>query len=329
GGFPVTVYGHGTGGSFTGVVRSGIVRELALGIAGDGAGGVQTAVLSFDLPQHGARRAGSTVPPDQLFFNFLNPPAAAGNVLQGAADFLSLLRALPNVATAADTLLTGQSVALASGSGGKVAWFTHSQGSTHAALMLPYLRAGEGTVAAVLSGLGGDLSQSLLHKRQPIDIATALPLVLLDADGNGALPGGTFHPVLALFQTYFDRADAVNYAWRVQRERVAGSLPAHVLQTYGLDDSYSPEETMQAFARAADLAQALPVRRDFGRPTAAVPLSSNVSLGGQDYSIALRQYDAIDGEGHFVATTAGVPGRAQAVRFVRQALAAMAPVVSD
>ena len=144
----------------------------------------------------------------------------------------------------------------------RITMFAHSQGASHASLMIAH----EPSLAAVvLSGQGGDLTQSLLNKRRPIDIATVVPFALLDADANGQLTAGDFHPVLALFQMYFERVDSVNYGPLLHvRPPMDGTGP-HVFMTYGLGDTYSPEATMQAYASwlatvvqgAADVSQAV------------------------------------------------------------------------
>ena len=50
------------------------------------------AVLGYDAVAHGPRRGDSEEHPNHLFFNFLNPDAAQGNPLQGAADIISIAR---------------------------------------------------------------------------------------------------------------------------------------------------------------------------------------------------------------------------------------------
>src|SRR5690606_10937535 len=139
----------------------------------------QFAVLGIDQVQHGPRRGDSTESPEVLFFNFINPDAARGNPLQGAADQLSLYR----FAAALD--LTAQE------SGGeairidatRILFFGHSQGSTHGSLMLPLSQY----AGAVLCGNGGSLVHALLTKTNPVNLAGALPLVLQDPTPQGTL----------------------------------------------------------------------------------------------------------------------------------------------
>ncbi|NOY90083.1 MAG: hypothetical protein GXP55_02655 [Deltaproteobacteria bacterium] len=307
-GWPLALYAHGTGGSF----RSGIGLAGELADAG-------VATLAIDMPQHGSRRGASSQSPDRLFFNFANPEAAKGNVLEGAADLFSeVFWAEGADITAADSP-TGAEIRFDSA---HVALFAHSQGATHAALALPFE---PGIGAAVLSGEGGDLTQSLLTKSSPVDIAAILPFALLDPDGAGNLAGGDFHPVLALFQGYFDDADPVNYARLLAREPIAGGH--HVFMTYGLGDTFATEATQRAFAQAGRLTLVEPVLTptNLGLPTAPAPLSGNVAIDGSDFTVGLRQYmpDAGD-DGHFVATRT-TQGRADVMRFLTEALSGSVP----
>ncbi|MCS6797615.1 MAG: hypothetical protein NZ898_03635 [Myxococcota bacterium] len=306
GGWPLLIHAHGTGGSF----RDGLSWSADL----------NAAVLGIDLPQHGARRGGSRRSPDVLFFNFVNPPAARDNVTQGAADLLALVHFAVSGRIEASASPTGEAIAF---DRSRIVLFAHSQGATHAALIVPHepdLRA------VVFSGLGGDLTQSLLHKREPVDIAALLPFALLDPDASGALAAGDFHPALALFQGYFDAVDAVNHAAAlVHRRPMAGGAP-HVFMTYGLGDSFSPEPTMQAYALAAGLTAVRPVHVEFGLRAADPPLRGNEMAASGPRTVGLRQYRPESGaDGHFVATSG--PGRADVEAFLRAALAGDVPSI--
>src|SRR5690606_19889672 len=109
-GWPLVVFGHGTGGSFRSHVNpqiAGALSEItglpdapepvapvtAAADAGADAGSpaapmvdngpVRFAVLGYDAVVHGPRRGDSQEHPNHLFFNFLNPDSAQGNPLQG------------------------------------------------------------------------------------------------------------------------------------------------------------------------------------------------------------------------------------------------------
>jgi hypothetical protein len=321
GGFPLVVYAHGTGGSFRDAVASGLAKAVAKGDAG--ATPVRAATFAIDLPEHGARRGDSTRDPEHLFFNFLNPRAARDNYAQGAADLMSVARWAVAFDRDAAEWVTPQDVKF---DPARVFLFAHSQGAGHAAIAVPYEPLYR---AVLLSGNGGDLTQSLLHKQNPIDISAVLPYALLDADGDGHLATGEFHPALAVFQMFFEAADPVNYAWRLQRSPITGDPGRHVFMTYGLGDTYSPEETLQAFAVGARFMQVTPVLANFDLPTHSPPLTANVLIDGTNWTIGLRQYQPPAGvDGHFVAQQS-TDGWADVQRFVLQALAGQTPLIGQ
>lgn len=303
-GFPLLIFAHGTGGSFRGAVSNGLAAALADGNAMGTV--VQAATMAIDLPQHGARRGASTRAPEFLFYNFLNPRAARDNVVQGAADLLTLVHWATGFSMGAGSSPTGEAIDFDSA---RIALFAHSQGATHASLMVPF----EPDLSAViLSGNGGDLTQSLLNKTEPIDIAHVVPFALLDPDRDGGLTTRDFHPALAIFQAYFERSDPVNFG------RGLRNPPGrHVFMTYGLDDSYSPEPTMQAYSLSAGFTVVEPVLRAYGLGMTAPPVSGNVVIDATPFTMGLRQYMSDDPavDGHFVAT-ASVQGRADVLRFL-------------
>jgi hypothetical protein len=320
-GWPVLFRGHGRGGSFRDAIDGGRAGDVADGVAG--AATVHAATISIDLPMHGARRGATTEGPETLFFNFVNPRAARDNVLQGAADVMSVLYFLEqgSVAMSDSPIPAGFSFDIT-----RTALFMHSQGATHAALMLadePLARN------VVLSGVGGDLTQSLLNKTQPVDIRALLPLALRDIGGDGSLPTGDMHPALALFQMFFDAADPVNVARRLSRAPAPGQVGTHVFMTYGLGDTYSPEATMQAYAVAGGISAVNPTLVTFSVPTADAPVSGNRMVNGESMTIAHRQYQpTAPVDGHFVATQTA-EGRTDTQRFIMQALAGQTPVIGQ
>jgi len=232
-----------------------------------------------------------------LFFNFLNPDAARGNPLQGAADQLSLYRLAQALS------IPGEDIEI---NGNRVVFFGHSQGSTQGSLMLPYAAY----PGAVLSGNGAGLRYSLLNKTKPVDISRALPLVLWDAAPDGTLKMGEFHPALGILQQWIDAADPYNFADIAGIRPEPDQSPHHIFQTYGIDDSYAPPLTLFADAIAAGLDNApLPAGVDPDEnnqtgqlPPAEDPISGNRTIDGEAYTLAMRQYDPpSDSDGHFVA----------------------------
>jgi hypothetical protein len=172
----------------------------------------------------------------------------------------------------------------------------------------------------VLSGTGGTLLLSLLHKKQPVDVSSVIPFVLGEptVDEN--------HPVLSLLQMYLDRSDSVNYGRRIFAEPIAGNPPRHALQIFGTGDSYAPVETQRTFATAAgfdlvgpvldpvDLKDIAEMRR---LPGIMSPARGNfTTAAGLPLTAVEAQYTPGNYDGHFVSTS-----NASARRAVQQMLA--------
>jgi hypothetical protein len=322
-GYPVLIVAHGTGGAFSDPMGSSGVSAWAANAK------APSAVLAIDMPSHGSRRGDSTRPPEDLFFNFLNPAAARGNALQGAADLMSLtLLAAPGISAQASP--TKQAIKF---DVNRIVLYGHSQGATHAALMIAY----EPRVrAVVLSGLGGHLATSLRLKEKPVNLGKILPFALFDPDKDGNLVGGDVNPMLALIQSYFEPADPLNYARYLYKEPPASAADGHdVFMTYGLFDGYCPERTQEAYANAAGLVAVAPdlVMKFNPEPP---PLAENVMPGASDRTAGLRTYDPVadplDGQpsadGHFVASQTK-RGLTDVRRFLEQALNGQTPQIGE
>ncbi len=290
-GWPVVLVAHGTGGSYRSFVTGGLAAELAAVTLGDGSV-ERFAVLSFEAPQHGDRRGGSAEDPELLFFNFANPAATYGNVLQGAVDAWQAARLLAATAWDDATSPTGEAVRF---DAARTFFLGHSQGATHG---VPALAYDDSFATAVLTGAGGSLTDSLLTRTSPYDVAGALRMALGDPDLGGA------HPALTVFQTYLELADPVNYGRYLVGAPFEPPGPRHVLQVYGLRDTHTPPNVQAALAAALGLALAEPVLEDLG-PFAAValPASGNRRVGTATVTAVLTQHDPPAGlDGHFVAT---------------------------
>ncbi len=291
GGWPLVVFAHGTGGSFRSAITEGVSDRLAS--VDDGMGGtVNIAVLGIDQVEHGTRRGASTESPDDLFYNFANPAAARGNPLQGAADQIALLRFVSGLDLAAAASPTAAEIKFSA-----VAFWGHSQGATAGGIALPYAGVATG---AVLSGEGASLIAALLGKKNPVDIADALPFVLQDATVDA------YHPVLSILQNAIDPADPLNHAIGFVTTPIAGASVKQLFQPYGIGDTYAPPKTEQAFALAAGLGIATPpagVTADmFSTATPiAVPAGSNVTVGGTPVTAIVREYQPSGFDGHFVS----------------------------
>jgi len=313
-GFPVLVAAHGTGGSFTDHIRAGLARQAAMA-------SVPAITIGIDLPEHGTRRGASTRTPDHLVYNFTNPRAARDVFLQGAADLMGTIR------YAHDAAITNAGVAVPV-DGSRIVLFGHSQGAQHSALLAGFEPRLAGVV---LSEAGGDLTQSLLHKTQPFDIAHLVPFALLDADDHGNLNVGDSNPALTIFQMFFERVDATNVARRLAADPIMGAPGLHVFATYGLGDSYTPEPTLQAFALAGGLPFVRPILTNpmqFNPPYQAdAPLMGNAMIGTSAFTVGMRQYMPPAGvDGHFVALQS-TQGQADVAAFLTALFAGTVPPI--
>lgn len=322
-GWPLIIYGHGTGGSYRGPLRNSIATQLSRSSPA-------FATLGYDAVQHGPRRGegeDAQNDPENLFFNFVNPEAARGNPLQGAADVLSVLRFAQTGSLATATQTGGVAIQV---DPDKIYYYGHSQGSTHGSIAVPF----SDLVGTVLSGNGGGLADALINKTNPVNIAGALPYVIQDADANGNLRMGDKHPVLSLLQHYIDPADPLNFAPLFTSRPEPSQTPKHVFQTFGLDDTYSPPTTMASFIYAGGLALAPHPSgvspsgvNELRILPAAGPVSANFTLDGTTVTAVTRQYAPPSGsDGHFVVDE--VPqANADAIGFLEALGNGIAPTV--
>jgi hypothetical protein len=282
-GWPLVVYHHGTGGSMRSFIDEGIAAKLA-GLATPAAG------FGFDAVEHGARAGGSTKKPDDLVFNPLNPHAARDNFLQGAVDILQALR-LGAVKIDAATSPTGAAIAF---DATKVAFFGHSQGSTSGEIALSATGAAP---AAILSGAGAFLTASLLDKTSPQNIAAGLSFLLGE-------PITAEHPVMTLFQSFFDRSDPLSYNQLIVANPPPMVPAKHVYMSWGTGDTYTPKSTLDANARSlGNLPPVGAVLEDYGVPALARPASLNFTLADKTTkrTAVVVQYAPSGYDGHFVA----------------------------
>jgi hypothetical protein len=280
-GWPLVVYHHGTGGSMRSFIGEGIAGELAIGTT-------PAAAFSFDAVEHGARAGGSTKKPDDLVFNPLNPRAARDNFLQGAVDILQALRVAGVSVTAANSP-TGAAIVF---DPRKVAFFGHSQGSTSGELAMAWSDAAGATI---FSGAGAYLTSSLLDKTMPVNIGAGMQFLIgepLDAQ----------HPVMTIFQSFFDRSDPLNYNPLIIRRAPATVATKHVYMSWGKGDTYTPRSTLEANALSLGLSPAGTVIEDYKTPALTRPVTANL-LGSDNVmrTAGVVQYQPDGYDGHFVA----------------------------
>lgn len=322
-GYPLLIVAHPTGGSFSDQMGESGFAAWAATLE------VPSAVLSFDLPVHGDRRGDSDRPPQDLYFNLVNPKSARGNALQGAADLMAVARLSAQPIAKEDSPLDGPITFDPE----RVALYAHSQGASHAALMI----GGEPRIrAVVLAGLAGQITTQLLNLKRPVDTASIMPFLLFDPDTKGKLVGGDTNPLLALIQGYLDASDPVNFAPQLHLDPPSTAPDGHdVFFVYGLFDSFTPEVSQKAYADAAALVAVDPdLTVSFNEKEA--PLQGNVMPGEVRRTVGLRTYnpvaDAIDSslvtDGHFVSTSTR-KGSADVRLFLSQALQGETPQIGE
>ena len=264
------------------------------------------AVLGIDQVQHGPRRGASDASPSDLFFNFVNPAAARGNPLQGAADQMSLVRFAKGLALAAGASPTGAEIRF-----GRISFWGHSQGATEGAVAMPYVADVSGVL---FSGAGASLIDALLTKTSPVNIAAAVPFVLGEKG-----PIDAYHPVLSLLQNAIDPADPLSHG---------RALDKHVFVPFGQKDTYTPSAVQTTYVLAAGLglAQAPPnvtPEPIGGLAAISVPASANLQGGRTGLT---RQYAPAGFDGHFVVFRDLVANR-DAARFLADVSRAAPPRV--
>jgi hypothetical protein len=281
-GWPLVVYHHGTGGSMRSVVTDGIAGALA--------GGAPVAAgLGFDAVEHGARRGGSTVSPDQLVFNLLNPRSARDTYLQGAADIVQVLR-VAGATLSATTSPTGAAIAF---NPAAIAFFGHAQGSTSGELALPFTDA---ALAAVLSGGGAFTTASLVDRRSPTDLAAGLALAVGE-------PVDPLHPVVTLLQSYFDRADPLHTNPFTLKRPQTGHASKHVFMSWGVGDTYTPVSARTANVLSLHISVIRPLIETADLVLVGRPVSLNVTAGDSKMrtGVAAQYMPAAGDDGNFVA----------------------------
>lgn len=288
-GWPLFVYSHGTGGDYITYADAGMGLEPANLLALQGMVG-----LGIDQPLHGLRATDST---DAEFhsFNFLNPDSARSTLRQGGLDQVFLAAAI-----AEDPVfdLPAHQGSLRVDTD-RMVFLGHSQGGISGSLAGPWL--GGQLRGMFLSGAGGGMALSALHRQEGVDI-TALLETLLDLDDHEQLD--TFHPVLALVQWLSDVTDPINYApYWFHEAPTWDASPISVAMSEGVLDGYTPYQTTEALAAAArvplleEVASDSQAHRLRGLEPEPRPVSGNVeSHGDGAVTAGLAQYGE---HGHF------------------------------
>jgi hypothetical protein len=149
--------------------------------------------------------------------------------------------------------------------------------------------------AAILSGHGSFLTHSLLDKTNPVDIAAGMTYLLQE-------PLDPEHPVLTIFQSFFDRSDPLSYNPLIIRRPPAMIPSKHVWMSYGTMDTYTPASTLDASVASLGLPEDGTAGPAGPAPTKR-PTSLNVMGGdGMKRTAGVYVYAPSGYDGHFVAT---------------------------
>ena len=291
-GWPLMIFGHGTGGNFRSAVDNVGAPLSHVDVEGTTVG---AAVVGWDGPMHGPRRH-SDLSPEVLFYNFGNPKAARGNLVQGAVDVFALTKTFKAFALTAEESPTGQAIRF---DPTHIMLGGHSQGATTGPLAAPY----EPDIKLdVWSGGGAGLILSLLNKTQPVDAKAGVAVALQEITDQGIGDVGDLHPALRLIQQFFDDVDPLNHA-ALEFASPWGDVGAqHVLQVYGKNDHFTPPATNEAFARVLRVQYVTgdpAVKEIEGLTKVAPPVTGNFHSGAVTGAVVMAAPDA-DYDGHFV-----------------------------
>lgn len=286
-GWPLIIYSHGTFGDWKTCIDGNEAQAVREGLA----------MICVDQPLHGTRGVSEEVNYLDVF-NFLNPRSGRMTFRQSAADAMWLSRMVVDgrFDFAAGATALGERIAM---DPNNIVFFGHSHGGLAGAIVLAVDARIKG---AVLSGASGVMIETILRRKDPLDIAGTLAVVL--SVKSDALD--TFHPALTLAQTLVDATDPINYApyWL---EPVTGGNSKHVFMTEGTEDALSPAVGADAVAAAAGIPLLNPVAVASeahalkGLEPVSMPVNSNLrATTGQLITGAIRQFEGGD---HWVALT--------------------------
>ncbi len=232
-GYPVMIYGHGTGGG----------NGTCTKVVGPRAAKLGYAMLCLDQPLHGIRGVEGT---DESFhsFNFLNPNAGRTGFLQSAIDSFTLIRMIED----------GSFWPIARLNPDLITYYGHSHGALSGALLFA---TDPRVVGGLINGTSGVLIETVLARKDPTDFALLVRALASihpdDFDG--------FHPVLSLVQMVGDITDPVNYAHR-WFDPAPGGTPKHLVFMSGTADPTSPNIGAMALAASGALPAIAPPGAD-------------------------------------------------------------------
>lgn len=310
GGWPLTVYVHGSGGLSTQLLDRGYTDAEGKQEPGTGP--------ALWLAKRGIASAGSAMPvnPERVpsagewgYLNIENPIALRDNMRQGTVEIGIFLSLLLETRFAPD-LCTGTIVA-ESVSDGKIFFdpeYVFSMGQSMGALYLNTFSTLDSRLKAVIpSGAGAYWSYFLLNTTlMPAGMILGPALDFADDEEVTYL-----HPAFMLLQMTLEACDPVVYVHHIAAEPFAGTAAKNIYMPCGYIDGYwaPPVQTMMAMRYGLDLAgdvvndDILPALENFGKQQLSLPLENNLTASdGSQVTAAVLQFEE-DGikDGHYVS----------------------------
>jgi hypothetical protein len=275
GGWPVMLFVHESGGDYRSAdaALAGLMAEAG------------AAVLSWNGPMHGVR-GDADFWPEALVYNLANPSAVLGSLYQGAADVFALVRAVQGWSMSADESPTGAAIGL---DAQRIALMGHGLGAAVGAISAPHE---PGIQLTVWSSVSAVLSEVMATRLVPVDVPRSIGRMLHEMGTDGL---DTRHPVLALYQGFFEPVDP---AAHLAAQPVIGeeTVAQHALQIQGIGDWYAPSRVTDVVARLIDAELASPILREIeGVDSVVPPVANNVGTELEPRTSVVIQVTPPDG----------------------------------
>ena len=151
----------------------------------------------------------------------------------------------------------------------------------------------------------------LLGKTQPINLARGLE----DSLGEwGTI--SEYHPFLNLLQMYYEPSDPLTYAELVLSTDTFERPIPNLYMTWGLEDTWTPDDTIEGLAVALNIPLVEPVLRDFGQPILPLPVLGNLEDGDRPVTAAIAQFTANDRDDPHLVAFSNETARTQVLGFL-------------
>ncbi|MEZ4336420.1 MAG: hypothetical protein R3B82_07310, partial [Sandaracinaceae bacterium] len=279
GGYPIVLYGHGTGGDHTTHLRNEGAQIARAGLA----------MIGLEAALHGDRNPGSL---DEESLIIANPVAAREIVRQTVIDMLLMYRMLRDGRFAIPSSVAPDGVEVPFDVS-RMSYMGHSQGSQEGGVLLGI----EPTIQAAFLSAGGESGLISILDRE-ISAGTRIACVIASILSETCDAVTEDHPVLTqVIQPLLDPADPVAFVHRFRRERPADWEPLSIALTEGLHDQYTPPRGIEAFAVSMGLPVVEPVSSTgaaltlAGAPMVSPPAHLNGTDGnGAMVTLGLMQF---------------------------------------